>query len=81
MMQNVCTQAHPDVKTFQVDTLLNPTDALCTWRDAPTRKRHYAFLMGDAMTARKMWLESRRHETYKPKKIAPAPRDTSTTQA
>ena len=47
-----------EIRTFQIDTALNPTDCLATWRDKETRYRHYEFLMGDPVKARAIWLDS-----------------------
>ena len=71
-LQDVCTVDEPVIKIFQIDGELNPTDCLATWRDSTTRKRHYAFLMGKPELARKLWRESQRFKSYKPKKIVPA---------
>jgi hypothetical protein len=68
-LQDVCTVDESVIKIFQLDGELNPTDALATWRDSTTRKRHYAFLMRKPELARKLWRESQRFKTYKPKKI------------
>ena len=62
-----------ETRAFQIDGALNPTDCLASWRDAGTRARHYAFLMGNPHKARKLWLESSAFKQWRPKKICPVP--------
>ena len=66
------------VLVVQMEGILNPTDALTTWRDSNTRMRHYAFLRGQPELARRLWRESAKYKTYKPKKMAPPPSVVST---
>ena len=62
-----------ETRAFQIDTDLNPADALATWRDSKTRARHFAFLMGKPEQARQQWLASAAYKHWKPKKIVPVP--------
>ena len=62
-----------ETRAFQVDTALNPVDPLTKHLPAALRYRHYSFLMGRPALARKLWLESKEFQNWKPKKIMPVP--------
>ena len=63
-----------EITTFQVDGVLNPTDALTKWLQARTRVHHNLFLAGYPEAARRVWQASKAFATFKPKKITPVPR-------
>ena len=60
-----------EITTFQVDGVLNPTDALTKWLQARTRVHHNLFLAGYPEAARRVWQASKAFATFKPKKITP----------
>lgn len=67
-------EAAGETRAFQIDRALNPADVLASWwRDAQTRARHYALLMGDPSKARRMWRESAAFKQWRPAKIVPVP--------
>ena len=61
-------------RAFQIDRALNPSDVFASWRDAQSRARHYALLMGNSSKARRLWIESAAYkQQWRPAKIVPVP--------
>ena len=61
------------VKVFQADTALLPADVLTKWLDKCVRFRHYLFMRGFPVEARRVWRASSAFKQWKPKKIVPVP--------
>ena len=60
-----------EIKVYQVDGWLNPTDPFTKYMPGTDKRRHYLFLMGFPAAARRMWLDSAKFKTWKPKKLVP----------
>ena len=59
------------IKSYQIDGTLNPTDPFTKFMATTDKRRHFLFLMGYPAEALRMWRESAKYKTYKPKKIVP----------